>query len=249
MPTYFMPHIFGGRSPPYSLTLISFRFERVTGDMFMKDEPKSLGNSEIRDALLKMLKEAHIRPLTEFVYRIRKERGLNNEVPFFDPFDGGIRAQCLFLLEAPGPKAVESGFISRNNPDETAANTFKLNKEADIQRSDTIFWNIVPWYIGDGKQIRSANLKDIEEGFRYLDDLINLLPNLKAIALVGRKAQKVKHKIKELYPNFEPFESYHPSPSFINRNKYENTKQILDVLKKISTFLRQTTWKVGDTSQ
>ena len=40
-------------------------------------------------------------------------------IPHFDPLDGGSNAQVLFLMEAPGPKASASGFVSRNNPDET----------------------------------------------------------------------------------------------------------------------------------
>jgi hypothetical protein len=47
-------------------------------------------------------------------------------VPDFDPLDGGVNAQVLFLLEKPGPMAAEdgkragSGFISRDNDDGTA---------------------------------------------------------------------------------------------------------------------------------
>ena len=76
--------------------------------------------------------------------------GEDHKIPQFDPLDGGIDAECLFLLEAPGPKAVNSGFVSRNNPDETAKNFFELNVGAGLERSKTITWNVVPWYVGSG---------------------------------------------------------------------------------------------------
>jgi hypothetical protein len=74
-----------------------------------------------------MLHEPHIAPLTDFAARLR-ERG-SIEVPDFDPFDGGIHAQVLFLFEKPGPMTASnngSGFISRNNDDRSAEATFAL---------------------------------------------------------------------------------------------------------------------------
>jgi hypothetical protein len=55
----------------------------------------------------------------EVIDRIRK-RGL--QVPNVDPNDGGIGATVLLLLESPGPRAVASSFVSRDNPDASARN-------------------------------------------------------------------------------------------------------------------------------
>lgn len=86
--------------------------------------------------------------------------GPQASIPDFDPWDGGVHAQVLFLLEAPGSKAVDSGFVSRNNPDETAKNFFELNRDAGIPRELTVIWNVVPWYIGDGARIRAAKSQE-----------------------------------------------------------------------------------------
>jgi hypothetical protein len=59
-------------------------------------------------------------PLTALVETIRSETGRRENVPHFDPADGGSKARCLSLLEAPSRNAVGSGFVSRNNPDDTA---------------------------------------------------------------------------------------------------------------------------------
>ena len=107
------------------------------------DAPKTLGSSEERAARESLLDSAHVRPLTELVESIRAQTGYGSDVLNFDPADGGVNARCLFLLEAPGAKAVASGFVSRNNPDETAKNFFELNREAGIPRQQTLTWNVV----------------------------------------------------------------------------------------------------------
>lgn len=116
------------------------------------DEPKSLRSADARAQRLAAVDDHHIAPLTEFVRSLRARMGTEYAIPYFDPFDGGTRADCLFLLEAPGPKAIASQFISRDNPDETAKNVFLLSREAGIGRHRTVLWNVVPWYIGTGKK-------------------------------------------------------------------------------------------------
>lgn len=200
------------------------------------DKPKSLRDPITIQSRLAGIFDTHISPLTNFVETIRKETGLNREIPYFDPLDGGINAKCLFLFEAPGPRAVDSGFISRNNPDESAKNFFELNHEAGLPRELTISWNVVPWYIGTGTKIRPANKNDIDGGKKYLLDLLSLLPNLRIIVLGGRKAQKAETLIKAAYPDINLMKMPHPSPLFIN-NAPENKFQIVQPLRAIKEQL------------
>ncbi|MBU1075451.1 uracil-DNA glycosylase [Patescibacteria group bacterium] len=208
----------------------------------MDDYPKSLGNENIRKKRTKLLKLKHFLPLTIFVNEIRKEQGVTKKIPYFDSFDGGVFAECLFVLEAPGSKAVRSGFVSRNNPDETAKNFFEMNNIAGIERDKTIIWNIIPWYIGSGNKIRPAKQNDINKGIPYLTRLLPLLPHLRVIVLVGRKAQKIHAKLQaELngnYKNITILTCFHPSPVFVNR-KPQNKQLIVGQLKKINSFLKE----------
>ena len=136
------------------------------------DTPWSLADLEVKEARVSQLHEPHIKPLTEFVDHLRQETELGVAIPYFDPMDGGTTSSCLFLGEAPGPKAVASGFVSRNNPDFSARNFFELNQEAGIPRHKTLTWNIVPWYIGSGKKIRPATPDDIRKGAVFLTKLL-----------------------------------------------------------------------------
>jgi uracil-DNA glycosylase len=179
---------------------------------------KSLASTDERALWRVHLSGPHIAPLTELIDRIRRERRCGSAVPYCDPADGGVHAECLLLLEAPGPKAVESGFVSRNNPDESAKNFLELNRAAGLPRTKTVTWNIVPWYLGASGRIRPANPTDIDEGWPYLLFLLGLLPSLRVGVLVGRKAQKVKRRLVQARPDLRLLDCPHPSPLVVNRS-------------------------------
>ncbi|MGE8098089.1 uracil-DNA glycosylase [Pseudomonas fluorescens] len=202
------------------------------------DLPKMLRNPEVKAARLLQLHEDHMAPLTRFVEELRVSAGTGAAIPYFDPWDGGVEADVLFLLEAPGPKAVGSSFISRNNPDETAKNFFNLTNEAGLQRKKSVVWNAVPWYIGSGTKIRAANPKDLEAGLRPLPMLLDLLPHLKAIVFMGQKAQKARSQVELLRPDLALFSCPHPSPMFINRLP-GNRARAKEALQIVSSYLTE----------
>jgi uracil-DNA glycosylase len=202
------------------------------------DIPKSLGDPTARKERLAAIREEHVAPLNDFVDKVRSEKGLASEIPYFDPADGGCQARCLFLLEAPGPKAVASGFVSRNNPDETAKNFFLLNREAKLDRRWTVSWNIVPWYIGNNRKIRPASPADIAAGMPYLRVLLSLLPKLRVVVLMGRKAQRARSVVQEMTPSSTILDMLHPSPLVINHDP-ANRQEMLQTLKAVEHLLAQ----------
>ncbi len=158
-------------------------------DSYSADDPYALNQEAERQRRRAMLHEAHIKPLAQYVRYVQKQVGAAYKLPDFDPCDGGINAKALFLLETPGRKAHGSTFVSRNNPDPTARNLCQLLAEAGIPRGDTIIWNIVPWYIGTETNIRPAGTRHIQEAMPYTLGLLRLLPHLRVLVLVGKKAQ------------------------------------------------------------
>lgn len=197
------------------------------------DDPKSLRSAETRAQRLAAIDDHHVAPLTNFVRALRARMGTEYGIPYFDPLDGGTRADCLFLLEAPGPKAIASQFISRDNPDETAKNIFLLCREAGIHRRRSVLWNVVPWYIGTGKKIRPANAGDLGVAAPALVELAALLPALHTVVLLGNKASIAKSSIAELLPQVRVFSGPHPSPMFINRRP-EHRAILLDRLREVA---------------
>lgn len=195
-----------------------------------------LGDPRARRERLALLQSTHVKPLSDFVARLRQEVGEAAGIPDFDPWDGGVDAEILFLLEAPGAKAVQSGFISRNNPDETAKNFFEICEVAGISRSRSVVWNIVPWYIGRGSRIRPASTVDLSSGSSSLARFLDLLPQLRVIVLVGRKAEYAEKIIRPLLPNMRILKSFHPSPLFVN-NAPGNREVILEVFREAASIL------------
>ncbi|MBI4381248.1 MAG: uracil-DNA glycosylase [candidate division NC10 bacterium] len=182
------------------------------------------------------LDNPHIAPLTEFVHSIRVERGLPDAIPYFDPLDGGLEAKALFLLEAPGSKAVRSGFVSRNNPDPTARNMCLLLRQAAIPREDTILWNVIPWYLGNQVRIRPAGSTDIVEGAEYLGKLLQLLPRLAVVVLVGKAAQRARPFVEERSAA-RILETHHPSARVFNIWP-DKRKQVLAVLQDVAVRIK-----------
>ena len=200
------------------------------------DRPKLLKDPHARTERFSGLQAPHIAPLSDFVARLRQEVGMDAAIPDFDPWDGGVKAEILFLLEAPGAKAVKSGFISRNNNDETAKNFHEISSEAGIPRTRTITWNIVPWYIGSGTKIRPPAGGDIASGSSSLARFLDLLPHLRVVVLVGLNAQRAEKMVRSLRPEIHVLKSFHPSPLFVNHAP-GNRNLILRVFREAAGHL------------
>ena len=160
-------------------------------------EPRALADPaqlEHRKALRDL---PHVKPLKDFATGLQAEKS-GSVVPFFDPLDGGTQARALFLLEKPGPKTVPkkggSGFISRDNDDRTAAATFNFMKEAGIPRCMTMLWNVIPWWDGKVK----ATKADLDAGILKVGSLVDLLPLLRCVVLVGRNAHSALPAVASL---------------------------------------------------
>ncbi len=130
-----------------------------------------------------------MRPLAEYAASMRSTLGADYPVPDFDPCDGGADSRLLILLEAPGRKAVSSGFVSRNNPDPTAKNLCLEMAAVGLPRGVTAIWNIIPWYVGTPAKIRPVLPSDLRRAWPYTAKLLPLLPRLEVVLLLGRKAQ------------------------------------------------------------
>lgn len=144
--------------------------------------------------------------LDAFVDELRRARGGDPKcIPRFSRRDGGTEAKCLFLAMTPNKKAVASGYISRENPDPSARNFTKVHDDADFRREDTISWNIVPWYSEDAA-------KEVQAGLRWLGKLLDLLPKLRVVVLLGETARKATPSLYqyERLPDLCVIHALHP---------------------------------------
>jgi uracil-DNA glycosylase len=196
----------------------------------------SLGNYAECKELHSRKFEPHVEALNAVVKGIRKFHGLDWQVPWFDPNGGGIDARVLFILEAPGPKTVISGFISVDNPDQTARNWKELLAEAGIAPKEICIWNIYPIYISedDGNNREPSP----EEIFYGIELIINrLLPLFKKdipICLVGNHSGSTEHHFTSL--GYTVFRCPHPSQRSLNRYPIKRD-EICNTLKQIRKLI------------
>ena len=174
---------------------------------------------------------------SEIVSLIREEQALGSEVPGFDPENGNEQARYLFLLEAPGPKAVQTGRVSLNNPDPTARNFQRQLRQAGIGAEDIAIWNVVPWYLGvEGRaRIRGASAVDVRQGLKYLEALVAAMPNLQCIVLVGGAARKA-HVFLSQVSTARILSCHHPSAQALNANPVADEENVA-----VLRFMRETT--------
>jgi hypothetical protein len=160
-----------------------------------------------------MLSLPHVAPLTAYAAKLRLRGSV--EVPEFDPLDGGIDAQVLFLFEKPGPMTADgsefgarfgSGFISRNNDDPSAEATIDFMHKAGIPRKLTVSWNVIPWWNGT----RKVTASELRDGVACVRELISMLPKLSAVVMVGQKAARARPYLEG--NGLALFTSDHPSP-------------------------------------
>jgi uracil-DNA glycosylase len=175
--------------------------------MASSSETRTMKHPDVREKRRAMLTLPHVAPVAVYASSLR----VHGDVPDFDPLDGGINAEVLFLFEKPGPMASGSGFISRDNDDPTVAATMDFMARAGLARKRTVTWNVIPWWNG----ITKVTPAELRQGTACVRDLLTLLPASRAVVLVGRKAARVHHLLPA---EVKVFTSDHPSPKV--RAKY-----------------------------
>ena len=132
-----------------------------------------------------LLAEPHVAPLAALARALEAERK-DTIVPMPDPLDGGVEASILFLLEKPAKLSSGSRFISRDNASNGARTLRVLMAQAGVPREAALIWNAVPWWNGTAK----VTGEEVRAGAGALDRLLALMPSLRAVVLVGRKAER-----------------------------------------------------------
>ena len=111
----------------------------------------------------------------------------------------GVDAKVLSILRDPGPatrSGVGSGFLCTENDDQTAENQTNLFAEYGIDPRDVLPWNAYPWYIN-----AAPGSAQLDAGADVLCDLVDMLPDLRAVLLQGEHAQKAWGRVVNRRPS------------------------------------------------
>lgn len=112
-------------------------------------------------------------------------------VPYVDPDLGGVNARMLVLLDNPSTKAeagTGSGLQSLDNNDRTARNCREAYVRHGIDRCNLVHWNVVPFPVAGAKNGGSTPAER-SRAARWTREVIDLLPNLEIVLLLGAAAR------------------------------------------------------------
>ncbi|MFI8695980.1 UNVERIFIED_ORG: hypothetical protein EDC92_12448 [Dietzia maris] len=138
------------------------------------------------------LRDEHVAPINALADRVADAEGLKRGlVPYVDPQLAGVEATVLALLDNPSTKAeagTGSGMLSLENNDGTAIRCSSVYNEYGLAPGDVVHWNVAPAPVAGAKNGESSG-SERHRGARWLHELLELLPNLKVVLLMGNNAR------------------------------------------------------------
>ncbi len=142
----------------------------------------------------------HVAPVNTLVDELGRQEG-DGWLPHVAPVHGGADARLLWVLRDPGPAVADpdrdaAGFLCVENDDPTAQRLCELLARAEIDVADTLPWNAYPWYIN-----KAPSVGQLRAGVEPLRRLLELLPRLKVVLLLGRHAQRSWGLLTQHYPD------------------------------------------------
>jgi hypothetical protein len=138
--------------------------------------------------------EPHVEPLNRWVESLRSRLPVGNEVPWFDPDDGGVSARLLWLGDEPEQADLftmgGTGFVSIDGPSQRSRNLRASAMSADIDRATLAVWNVQPCNLRELRKSGGGKGEDVP-AVALLQELLGLLPDLQVVVLAGRSSWEV----------------------------------------------------------
>lgn len=157
--------------------------------------------------------DPHVEPINRFIDELGSINAVGHP-PYVAPMYRGVNARALAVLRDPGPKAGGaggSGFLSVENNDATAERQCEFMEAAGIDPAEVVPWNAYPWYIN-----AKPSTSELRAGTEPLRRLIDLLPDLRVVLLLGADAQRAwryfvgQHAGVVTSRGIQALETYHP---------------------------------------
>ncbi|MDN4506627.1 hypothetical protein [Dietzia maris] len=172
------------------------------------------------------IRDPHVAPINALADRVADSEGIaRGLVPYVDPQMGGVDAEVLALLDNPSTKAeagTGSGLLSLENNDGSARFCAERYNDFGLAPGRVVHWNVAPAPIAGVKNGQSSPAERVR-GARWLHELLELLPNLRVVLLMGDNARD-GWKRSGLTPGgiVIPVAVPHPSKKgMLNRNAHQ----------------------------
>lgn len=138
------------------------------------------------------IRDPHVAPINALADRVADAEGIyRGLVPYVDPQLGGVDAEVLALLDNPSTKAeagTGSGLLSLENDDGTARYCADRYNAFGLTPDRVVHWNVAPAPIV-GVKNRASSSPERVRGALWLPELLELLPNLRVVLLMGKMSR------------------------------------------------------------
>jgi hypothetical protein len=134
----------------------------------------------------------HVAPLVAYADQVAAAYELApGAVPYPDPGHGGTEAEVLFVFSHPARVSENSldgsGLLSLENQDDAAAVCFDHCVRVGLAFDRLMLWNAVPAPLPKGTSQPTS--PHVRKGAAWLPGLVELLPRLQVVALLGTVAR------------------------------------------------------------
>jgi hypothetical protein len=144
----------------------------------------------------------HVKAVNKLVDELRVDA--DRWMPHLAPMHAGVLARLLVIGPDPGPnldrgRAYEA-LLSVEDDNAAAARIGALLKRARIDPAEVTLWNAYPWYTaGD------LAAGDVRAGLEPLRRLVELLPELEVVVLLGTAAERLWRTFTSTLPDEVPY--------------------------------------------
>lgn len=163
--------------------------------------PRKMNDSDFRNSQESGLWAEHVAPLNSLVNDLRDARPQNaGSVPYFAPLNGGTDATILCLLPSPAQDSADGEFVLSTEDDDAAAEALAtLLEESGIDTKEVVLAHAYPW---ERAADASGRLTGAETtaGLEPMSRLLRLVPNLRAVILMGKGPEDFWGKVTKKYP-------------------------------------------------
>ncbi|MFL4472462.1 hypothetical protein ACIPVK_00480 [Paeniglutamicibacter sp. MACA_103] len=195
--------------------------------------PRKMTDPDFRIQQESGLWAEHVAPLNSLVQDLHavSPEGAG-PLPFHAPLHGGTDATILCLMPAPdAANRVEEGedILSTEDDDAAAEALATLLEESGIDAKEVVLWHAHPWYRAEGASGRLTGA-ELNAGVEPMGKLLRLVPNLRAVILMGKGPEEFWAKVAKKDPQavirITAIPSFSPAPLSLSGTTAQRAERI-----------------------
>ncbi|NKG22329.1 hypothetical protein [Paeniglutamicibacter terrestris] len=195
--------------------------------------PRKMIDPDFRHSQESELWAEHVAPLNSLVEDLRAATPENSgSVPYFAPLNGGTDATILCLMPAPDAEQRPSegeDLVSTEDDNVASEALTTLLEGSNIDAKEVLVAHAYPWYRSEEASGRLTGA-EMTAGLEPMSKMLRLVPNLRAVILMGKGPEEFWAKITKKYPQaitrITAIPSFSPAPLSLSGTAAQREQRI-----------------------